>query len=200
MKNFRSTQMNPRFKLTVIVLIILIAIPTILSLVAIPATNNYCVEQEEMITAKDDNWAIVRNEFIQGVKGKGEIYEKAAEYMIKAIESDNKSRYGENGAKAAMLFIQERNLDLSDDLAKDISEFIESKWSELSANSKDVRELVRAYKVYLGKYAIFPFKRSTIAGWAGYPKIDLEKYGTPVVDKSTKKAQKTRTETGVEIF
>ncbi len=80
-------------------------------------------------------------------------------------------RYGANGSKAVVQFIQEKNLNLDPGMYRQIQQAIEAGRNDFKTAQDQLIDAKRTYQTQLDK----PWSGFWL-GLAGYPKIDLNKY------------------------
>lgn len=78
--------------------------------------------------------------------------EKYSDDIIKAFEVANKGRYGETGAKGAMLWLKEQNPNIDADLYKRLNQLIEANYAEFANIQTRKLELTRSYNKFLRQF------------------------------------------------
>lgn len=102
--------------------------------------------------------------------------------LMKVYGSAVEGRYGKDGAKQVVLFIQEHNPNLDPRMYLEIQHIIEAGRDKFEADQKLLLDRKRAYEV-----ALNTFPKGGLARILGYPKKDLTKYDI-ITDDRTEKA------------
>lgn len=103
--------------------------------------------------------------------------------LKEVIKGTFEGRYGKDGSKAVMQWIQEQNIQFDSSLYKEIQVVISSGRDEFRISQT---KKLDACAIYETKLAQFP--GSMFAGFFGYPKIDLDKTCQVVSDDRTQAA------------
>lgn len=93
------------------------------------------------------------------------------------VEATFQGRYGQNGSQAVFQFIKEQNLSLDPQLYRQVQQVMESGRNDFQASQNAVIDIKRSYQTQLNSpWSGFWFK------FAGYPKVDLNKYKVVVLN------------------
>lgn len=132
---------------------------------------------ENTLDAKYEDNKNVMAGFSTKVKEIAQAAKLGVDAQAKLIEMANKSRYGADGSKATMQFIQEQNPNVDPSLYRTLQQVIESERTRFTNAQTEMLDIRRTYKTMLDKpYSGF---------WlhlAGYPKVDLKKYEIVIND------------------
>ncbi|ASZ77744.1 hypothetical protein [Salmonella phage SP1] len=103
--------------------------------------------------------------------------------LKEVIKDTFQGRYGADGSKAVMQWIQEQNIQFDSSLYKEIQVVISSGRDEFRISQTKKLDACAIYETKLGQ-----FPGSLIAGIFGYPRIDLDKTCQVVSDTRTQAA------------
>lgn len=103
--------------------------------------------------------------------------------LKEVIKDTFEGRYGADGSKAVMQWIQEQNIQFDSSLYKEIQVVISSGRDEFRISQTKKLDICAIYETKLGQ-----FPGSLIAGVFGYPRIDLDKTCQVVSDNRTQAA------------
>lgn len=104
------------------------------------------------------------------------------------------ARYGNEGTKALVEFIQENNPNLDASMYKQLMQVIEAGRNDFAADQKMLLDQRRVYVTELNS-----FPSSAIAKFLGFPRIDLKKFD-PVTNAETKEAFSTKSARPIDIY
>lgn len=100
--------------------------------------------------------------------------------LTQVIESTFQGRYGKDGSKALMQWIQEQNLQFDSKLYLNLQAVMESGRDEFKLSQDRKLEICTQYEQELGY-----FWKGTWMGIAGYPKKDLDTICKVILDAQT---------------
>lgn len=109
------------------------------------------------------------------------------------VKAEMEGRYGSDGSRGVMQWIQERNLQIDSSMYTNVQQAIEAGRNEFQTNQTRLVDQKRIYQTELGSFWSGFWLRV-----AGYPKIDLEKY-KPVVAGDTAQAFETGVQAPIKL-
>jgi hypothetical protein len=112
-------------------------------------------------------------------KESAQVSEMYASDVERVYKSAIEGRYGENGSQAVFQFLKEQNPNMDASLYKRIQETIEAGRDSFEENQKVLIDKKRIYETSL---AVFP--GNIMAGFFGFPRIDLAKYDIVTSDRT----------------
>lgn len=119
------------------------------------------------------------------------MYEKSLRNVIKDTFS---GRYGADGSKATMQWIQENNIQFDSTMFTKIQTTMEAGRNEFRLSQTKKIEVCENYRAELN-YVVGGF----VAGLLGFPKADLDQVCTIVLNDHTNEAFKTKIDNGVKL-
>jgi hypothetical protein len=143
--------------------------------------NNSIVTLQEQIEAKHTDNKQVYSSIRIKIEQAGLVANTYSDQVVRAIETAIGSRYGDGGAKGAMLWIKEQNPEIDPATYTKLQQIIESEFTRFESNQTTLLDLGRVYKTKIRK-----FPGSFLASILGYSKEDMDKYLTVL---TTKEAQ-----------
>ncbi|MDO8582050.1 MAG: hypothetical protein Q7S16_04190 [bacterium] len=153
-------------------------------LTAIITVTNYnsLVSQEEEIMGVDKDMQNVHASVYKQMRGQGLSFEKYGATVIEAMRVGAEGRFGKNGSQAAVLWIQEQNLDISANVMLKLQQTIEAGYNKFEATQRTKIDKLTTYKKSLRR-----FPRNIVAWIFGFPKIDMNIAERIVTSAETKK-------------
>lgn len=159
------------------------------------STNNSLVRQEEGIVASFNDGENIHSNTFKKIKQAGFVTENYSQQVQDAINGAIRGRYGSDGIRANMAFIQEQNPNISPDLFQRVLVIIEAGNNEFAAKQTDRLDRLRVYRTELRS-----FPGSLIASTLGFPKIDMARYERVISVESSKETMNTGVDTAVNPF
>lgn len=159
------------------------------------STYNGFVASENSIVASYKQDQNVDSEILNTIRSQGSVGKEYESAVLNAIDKSIKGRYGNDGAKQAILFLKEDNPKMDPAVFLKISEAIEAGYAKFSASQATRVDKVRSYQT-----STQTFPASIVAKVCGFPRIDLEKYGKVVISGETQKNFDTGTQNAVDPF
>jgi len=138
---------------------------------SVVGTNNELVAKEQGIRAQYEQ---NKNNYDNMWKKFKEVSQVPGMYSSDLKEVYNsaiKSRYGSSGSKAMFQWIKEHNPEFDSGMYKKIQVVVESGRNAFAADQKMLIDKKRLYETQIGQ-----FPASIVAGFLGFPKIDLSKF------------------------
>lgn len=171
---------------------------------AFASIYNTAVRMEEGIIAAHTQTENVLGQHAPKLKEALGVTELQTDALVKLFTSANESRYGGDGSKASVQWIQEQNPNLDQSNYGKIITMLEASRNDFM-NAQQVKiDKVRPYRTYTR--SLFT---GTVLGWAGFPKKAVDKagneheffafYGKVVVSGHAAKAFETGIDDGVDV-
>jgi hypothetical protein len=158
-------------------------------------TNNSLVGLEEGVIASYNDGENVHSNTFKKIKQAGLVTENYSKQVQDTISNAIRGRYGPDGIKANMAFIQEQNPSISPDLFQRLIVIIEAGNNEFAAKQTDRLDRIRVYRTKLRS-----FPGSFIASTLGFPKIDMAKYEKVISVESSKVTMETGVDAATNPF
>ena len=143
--------------------------------------NNSCVAHEANIKAQHDQNKNNYDNYFKKLMEAAQVTEMYRDDMKKIYDGVMTGRYGAEGSKAMMQWIQEHNPQLDSSLYRQLQQIIEAGRNSFEADQKALIDKKRSYELTLKS-----FPGSMVVGVLGFPKIDLDKYGIVTSDATEK--------------
>ncbi len=167
----------------------------IIGIIYVVSIANTCVGYETNIEKANEQMANIRGRVKNVLSGMGDAADEYTTKVTEAFEHANESRYGATGSQAAMQWFKEQNPNIDPKIYLKVQEAIEAQWTDFSNTQTPAIDVTFNYKNYLRR-----IPAGTIAGWMGYPKVDMKKFEKAVTTKDARHAIETREDDGVDAF
>lgn len=135
------------------------------------SAKNYGNAMENSIKATWENNENVLSSGYQQLQGVAGVTKMATEDQVTIFKAAVEGRYGADGSRAVFQMINEQNPRQDPQLYRKVQQVVEATQKDFQANQTKLVEIKRSYQTALGT-----FWQGMWLGFAGYPKIDLEKY------------------------
>jgi hypothetical protein len=135
------------------------------------AAYNSANSQEQGIKAASDKSEVVLGQYGQKIKEMAQVPGMLASDLEAIITAANDSRYGGDGAKGVMTWIQEQNPNLDSATYETLQREIAAGRTEFANSQALLIDRVRSYETSLGS-----LWTGTLMSVAGFPRIDLADY------------------------
>lgn len=155
--------------------------------VVVITTFNGLVRSENQIEAFDKNMQNVHANFYTQLEAQDLAVDKYGDMVMQAISVGMSGRYGKDGVRGAMLWIQEQNQNIDSATINKLQVIIEAGYNKFEAAQQSKIDAVKLYKDSLGT-----FPRNIIAGMFGFPRIDKDLLERIITSGTTKKDFESR--------
>ncbi len=158
-------------------------------------TYNGFAHSEAAIEAQDRNIDVIGGSAY--VKGKlsAQVATQYSDLVIEAIKAGTEGRYGQDGAKAALLFITEQNPNIDGSVYKEVQRTVEAAFTDLQAAQTTKQDMIRSYEGNLHSAW-----GSVVSGAFGFPRIDLEAAKQVITTSEMKDARQSGELTTPDLF
>ena len=154
--------------------------------------NNQCVAHESSIKAQ---YTQNQNNYDNYFKKLKEVAQVPSRYIVDLKSVYDSLMQGRRGSENELFrMIKEANPNVDSSLYRQIQQVIESGRNDFESNQKSLIDKKRVYEVYIGQQP-----NKMIAGFFGYPTIDLNKYDI-VTSDVTQEAFKTKRTDPISVF
>ena len=145
------------------------------------SVRNSLIRQENGIKAQDLDMQNVHASIYQQMESQGLVAKQYGKMVIDALDAAISGRYGEGGAKAAMLWIQEQNPNIDPSIMAKLQVTIEAGYNKFESAQRTKIDNVRTYANQLD---VFP--SNIVASMFGFPRIDMALANRIVTSGTTK--------------
>lgn len=156
--------------------------------------NNGFINSEEQVSAFNKDSENHLSNYTLKVQEAAQVPAMYKKDLQDVITKTFEGRYGADGSKAVMQWIQEQNIPLDSSLYKEIQVIIKSGRDEFRISQTKKLDACRIYKRDLRA-----FPGNLVANIGGYPHIDLEATCRVVSDANTQAAFAAGTQTALKI-
>lgn len=126
---------------------------------------------EQNIVAAYDNNRNILAQYQNKVLEASQVTEMQRDDLKEVVTAALEGRYGDNGSKAIFQAITEQNPQIDSSVYIKIQQIVESGRTDFKIGQEKLIDAKRVYQTQIGS-----FWRGTMLSFAGYPKIDLNKY------------------------
>ncbi len=145
-----------------------------------------------LITKRDDNKNVMAG-YSTKVKEIAQAAKLGVDAQAKLIQLANESRYGDDGSKAAIQFLQEQNPTADTQLYKQLQQVIESERTRFTNAQTEMLDIRNQYKTMIDK----PYSGFWL-GIAGYPKIKFQDFDV-IINDYTNTAFETKRAEAIDL-
>lgn len=154
--------------------------------------NRGAIMENNLITKQDDNKNTMAT-YSNKIQEIAKAAKLGVEAQQKLITMANNARYGTDGSKAVMQWIQEQNPNVDTQLYKKLQDTIDSERTRFETEQRIMLDIRKTYQIELDKpYSGFWLKL------AGYPKVNLENFEV-VINNYTDQAYRTKRAEAIDL-
>lgn len=150
-----------------------------IGLCSVVGTNNNLIKKEQALKAQYEQNQNVYDNYWKKVKEIAQVPDMYADKLKDVYTAAIEGRYGKSGMKAQWAWVKEQNPQFSDKTFIKIQQVMEGGRKDFENNQKILLDMKRDYETSLG---VFP--NNMVAGFLGFPKIDLKKIGIVTSEKT----------------
>lgn len=144
------------------------------------STYDNAVDFETQIKYQYEDLQNVKSNYTLKIQEMVQVNDIYKDDLKEIVESTFQGRYGEDGSKAMMQWIQERNIDLDPQLYRNLQITMDAGRTEFQNKQTRLLDTKRMYEKRMDQL---------LSGFAldlmGFPKIDMDKY-SPIIDKGVR--------------
>lgn len=184
-------------KSAVMVGLIGVALVLLVAVVAVVGTYfsyaNYGVTQESALKARLQDNQNVLGQYTIRISEMAQVPEMYRDDLKEVIRETFEGRYGADGSRGVMQWIQEQNLPFDSSLYNRLQQSMESGRMEFANKQTALIDARRAYETELNK----PWSGFWL-GLAGFPTVNLDNFN-PVVAANTQQVFDSKVDPGVQL-
>lgn len=143
---------------------------------------NLGAQAEQKLDAAWQENKVVLNGYTTKVQEVAQVPGMYKKDLQDVVQATFQGRYGKDGSKAVFQFIQERNMNLDPQMYRQIQQVMESGRNDFTTSQKQLIDVKRSYETQLNMFWSGLFLK-----FAGYPKVDLNKYKVVVLNDVNQK-------------
>lgn len=144
------------------------------------STYDGAVDLETQVKYQYEDLQNVKSNYTLKIQEMVQVNDIYKDDLKEIVESTFQGRYGKDGSKAMMQWIQERNIDLDPQLYRNLQITMDAGRTEFQNKQTRLLDTKRMYEKRLAKL---------ISGFAlnlmSFPKIDMDKY-SPIIDEGVR--------------
>ena len=148
---------------------------------------------EQSLTAERDNNRNILSNYGKKIAEAAQVPDMQRDDFIKVVKAQMEGRYGADGSKATLQFLQEQNVALDSTVYKKLQQMIEAGRNEFVTGQTKMISVKQGYLTVLNSVP-----RGALMKVLGYPHINLADFDI-VSDTRTEDAFKTHKEEAIKI-